>query len=135
MATKEFDFKTKKVIDPNARKAAILIKESEEAEPILPVLFDKRYRMLGIVHKLDEALELLRKHKVGILFLDQDIEGIDVKENLEFIQRKFPGFEVAVMSGNVTKERLETAINNGAIGYLKKPLDKAAIQKVMSRMV
>ena len=134
MRTKEYDVSTGKIVDPEQWKAAFFIDSQEDEDLLVPILRDKRYRMLGVTNKESEALELLRKHKVGVLFVDDEIPGLDVEALLVEIQRRHKGFQVILIGGHITKEKLNTAVKLGAVGYLSKPLQKHAVEKMLGRI-
>lgn len=135
MANTEYDFATGKIVDIDKRKAIILISDSEEAEPLIALLRKSRYRMLGMTSDSAAALELVRKHKSGVIFIDTDIAGIDVEEILVHLKRRFPAFNAIMISGQVSKDGIHLASQLGAIGYLVKPLQEEAIRRGMSRVV
>lgn len=135
MSNKEYDFATGKIVDLNNRKAVILVADSEQAEPLIGLLRKSRYRMLGLTSDTDAALELVRKHKSGVIFIDTDIAGIDIDEILIHLKRRFPAFNAIMLSDQVTKDDIFLASKLGAVGYLTKPLQEEAIRRGMSQVV
>lgn len=131
--TKEYDAKTGKVIDPERRKALMLLSDENDSDILANVLREKRFRILGMTSNVDAAFELMRKHKLGVLFLDIDIKGLDLTESLLHIRRKFPEFMIILLSANVTKEMIEDGFAKGASAYLVKPLGEEAVRKSLSR--
>ncbi|MDH5446298.1 MAG: response regulator [Gammaproteobacteria bacterium] len=134
MANKEYDFATGKIVDLDKRKAVILINDSSLADPLIELLRKSRYRMLGMTSKPDVALELVRKHKVGVIFIDADIPGINVHEILIHLQRRFPAFNPIMLSDQVSKADIVTVSNLGAVGFLTKPLQEESIRRGMSQV-
>ena len=134
VGTKEYDVATGRIIDPEHRKVAFCIDSQEDENLLVPILRDMRYRMLGVTNKPSEALELVRKHKVGVLFVDEEISGVDVEALLIQIQRRHPDFHVILFGEHITKEKLNIAVKLGAVGYLSKPLQKHAVEKMMKRV-
>jgi len=134
MANAEYDFATGKVVDLDKRKAVILINDSNEAEPLIALLRKSRYRMLGMTSDSATALELVRKHKVGVIFIDSDIPGIDINEILVHLKRRFPGFNAIMVSSKVSREDIVSVSDLGAVGYLTKPLQEEAIRRGMSQV-
>ncbi len=135
MANAEYDFATGKVVDLDKRKAVILVGDSSEVEPLVTLLRKSRYRMLGLTSDSTAALELVRKHKVGVIFIDTDLSGVDVNEILTLLKRRFPNFNAILMSNHVSKEDILSVNGLGAVGYLTKPLQEDAIRHGMSRVV
>ena len=134
MANKEYDFATGKIVDLDRRKAVILINDAELAGPLVELLRKSRYRMLGLTSKPDVALELVRKHKVGVIFIDTDIPGLDVNEILTHLKRRFPEFNSIMLSEQVSREAIINVSSLGAVGYLTKPLHEEAIRRGMSQV-
>ena len=135
MSNKEYDFATGKIVDLDRRKAVILINDPEQAGPLIELLRKARYRMLGMTADTAKALELVRKHKVGVIFIDTDIPGIDINEVLAHLKRRFPEFNAIMVSSKVTREDIIAVSNLGAVGYLTKPLQEEAIRRGMSQVV
>jgi two-component system chemotaxis response regulator CheY len=130
----EFDFTTGKTVNPKRRQVIILLDDAAQAEELLQLLRQKSYPILGKTGDVREALELVSKHKLGILFLDADIAGINAVELLTKIRAKFPEFNVVITSANATKELLTESMANGAIGFLVRPLGQEALQKVLAKI-
>ncbi len=135
MANTEYDFATGKIVDLAKRKAIILIGDMNGAEPLVDLLRKSRYRMLGLTSDSAVALELVRKHKAGVIFIDTEISGIDVNEILAHLKRRFPAFNAIMISSKVSKEDIVSVSGLGAVGYLTKPLQEEAIRRGMSRVV
>ena len=131
--TKEYDVRTRKIIDPDRRKALMLLSDESDSDVLVPVLREKRFRLLGMTSDLTQGLELMRKHKVGIVFLDEDMESLELEVILNQIKSKHPGFSVIMLGAQVTKEKIEFAFAHVAVAYLVKPLRPEAVIKSMSK--
>ena len=130
----EFDFTTGKTVNPKRRQVIILIEDETQAEALQQLLRQKSYPILGKTGDVREALELVGKNKLGILFLDADIAGINAVELMTKIRAKFPEFNVVVTSANATKELLTEAMAAGAAGFLVRPVGQEALQKVLAKI-
>ena len=130
----EFDFTTGKTVNPKRRQVIILLDDAAQAEELQQQLRQKSYPILGKTGDVREALELVGKHKLGILFLDADIAGVNAVELLTKIRAKFPEFNVVITSANATKELLTESMANGAAGFLVRPLGQEALQKVLAKI-
>ncbi len=130
----EFDFTTGKTINPNRRQAIILLDDVAQADELQQILRQKSYPIMGKTADVREALELVGKHKLGILFLDADIAGINALDLLTKIRTKFPEFNVVITTVNATKELLTESMAKGAVGFLVRPLGQEALQKVLERI-
>ncbi len=134
MGVQEFDFSSGKVLNPNRKQAILAVENDADVDLLKEVLRQKSYKDLGRQTELRAVLEAVRKHKVGVLFLDADLAGINVRELLPSIKKAFADFNVIVMSSTVTKESLGEALRLGAIGFLVKPLQQDAVEKVMVKL-
>ena len=132
-STKEYDVNTRKVIDPDRRRALMLLSDESDSDVLVPILREKRFRLLGMTSDVEQAMELMRKHKVGILFLDADLEKLDLEAMLKQVKSRYPEFAVIMLGNGVTKEKIDFAFERGAVAYLVKPLQTEAVIKSMSR--
>lgn len=134
MGTQEFDFTSGKVLDSNRKQAILAVENDDDVSVVKEVLRQKSYKDLGRETDLRAVLGAVRKHKVGVLFLDADLEGINVTELLPSIKKAFSDFNVVVMSSTVTKESLGEVLRLGALAFLVKPLQQDAVEKVMAKL-
>ena len=134
MGVQEFDFSSGKVLNPKRKQAIIAIESDADADVVKEILRQKSYKDLGRETELRAVLEAVRKHKVGVLFLDADLAGINIKELLPSIKKGFSELNVVVMSSTVTKESLGETLRLGAVGFLVKPLQQDAVEKVMAKL-
>lgn len=134
MPLQEFDFATGKVLDPKRKQAIVVTADDAGVAVLRESLEAKRFQFLGHRTDIREALELVRKHKVGLLFLDADLDGVDVKTLLPSIKKAYAGFNVIVMTGQATKEMLSEVLRLGAAGFLLKPLEGDAVAKVLAKI-
>ena len=134
MAVQEFDFSSGKVLDPKRKQAILGLEDAADAAVIQDLLRKKSYKILGQETDLRAILELVRKNKVGTLFLDADLAGVNVSELLPSIKKGFAELNVVVMSSSVTKEMLSEVLRLGAVGFLVKPVQADALDKVMAKI-
>lgn len=134
MGTQEFDFASGKVLDPNRKQAILAVESDDDAGVIKEVLRQKSYKVLSQEAELRAVLETVRKHKVGVLFLDADLPGITLKELVPSLKNAFPDFNIIAMSSTVTKESLGETLRLGVAGFLVKPLQEEALKKVMAKI-
>ncbi len=130
----EFDFSTGKTVNPKRRQVIILLEDAAQADALQQILRQKSYPVIGKTTDLRVALELVAKHKLGILFLDADSAGANAVGLLTTIRAKFPDFNVVITSANATKELLTESMAKGAVGFLVRPVNQDALQKVLERI-
>jgi len=130
----EFDFATGKTVDPRHRQVVIILNDAADADSLQQQLRQKSYPVRGNTTDLREGLALVAKNKLGILFLDADLNDVDVIDLMGKIQTPFPGFKIIVVTANATKELLAQVMKKGAAGFLVKPLDQEAVVAVLERL-
>lgn len=79
-----------------------------------------------------EALDLIRKGKGDILFLDLNMPVMDGYQTLEGILKEdLPAMSI-VVSGDIQPEAVKRVKNLGALEFIKKPVDGALIVQILS---
>jgi DNA-binding NarL/FixJ family response regulator len=134
VSVQEFDFASGKVLDPKRKQAILALGDDTDAELLKDSLRSKGYKFAGLAHDIRSALELVRSHKLGILFLDADLPGVKLNELVPSIKKAFPDFTIVVLSSAVTKEMLSEVLRLGAAGFLVKPVQADALDKVMAKI-
>lgn len=134
MAIQEFDFASGKVLDPNRRQAIVLSANADDIATLGDELRKQHYKLLSSLDDVRAGLELVGKHKVGVLFLDTDLGGMKATDILASVLRAYPDFKVVLMTSSPTKELLLEAQQAGAAGFLARPLTAEAIGKVITRL-
>lgn len=134
MAVQEFDFASGKVLDPKRKQAVVASESSDDVAALKDILRQKGYQFLGQAQDIRAALELVRKHKLGVLFLDGDLPGVKLNDVVPSIKKAFPDFAIVVLSSAVTKELLSEVLRLGALGFLVKPVQADALEKVLAKL-
>ncbi len=134
MAAQEFDFATGKVVNSGFRQVVVLSGCEPSCEFIEQYARGNRHKFLGKSADLRQILELVRKFKQGVLFLDADTDGVDVLPLVKVLAEKAPAFNVVLMSQAPTKELLSQGKSAGVSGFLVKPLNVDAIEKMIERI-
>lgn len=136
MAAKDFSFaKQKKEADIKEKQAIVAVENEADTEIIESCLKPIRYRVLGKTVDGREALELARKHKTGLFFLDYDIATLGSMAVLEKIKANSAKIKVIVLANKLEKEQVSDAKKRGVVGFLAKPLNEDAVKKVISKLL
>jgi len=77
------------------------------------------------------ALELIKKDKPALIFLDISMPGMTGLEVLEFIQEQGVPPAVWMLTGDEDLEMAERTLKAGAKGYITKPFDVDRLRKVV----
>ncbi len=134
MGAQEFDFTTGKIVNTGFRQIIVLSQCESSCEFIEQYARGNRHKFLGKSADPRKALELVRKFKQGVFFLDADTDGVDVLPLVKVLTEKAPAFHVILMSQAPTKELLNQGKAAGVVGFLVKPLSIYAIEKVIERI-
>lgn len=113
----------------------LYIEDHEDTRELVAlVLSEHNYRVTTGTTIVD-ALKLSREHPFDLYMLDSwlpDGSGIDLcKSLLEFD----PSIPIIFLSGAASAADRETAINNGAQGYLLKPIDLDVLCSEVSKLI
>jgi len=98
------------------------------------ILFEGTHSVIG-AYNGTEALQVLSKHKVDLIFLDYRLPGQDGLEVLNLIQATDPDACVVIISGYGNFETIIQSISLGAYDYIEKPLDAEKIRLVTERVL
>ena len=94
----------------------------------------KKHKHLGVIaHNAQDGLNLIAKHNISAIMLDltlPDIDGIEVLKELK-ANDKTKNIPIYIIS---SKDRDDTLLKMGAIGYGQKPLVENDIENVLSEL-
>jgi len=136
MAAKDFSFTNQKQETDIKEKQAIIAVDAESDTKMLEqCLKPIRYRILCKTRNGNEAVEMARKHKMGLFFLDYDIATLGSMGVLEKIRVNGEKIKVVVLAKKLDKEQVSNAKKRGVVGFLAKPLNEEAVKKVLSKLI
>ena len=81
-----------------------------------------------------EALEILKRQPIELLFLDLNMPVLDGYQVLESIQKQNLQVRTIVVSGDIQPEARERVMAFGALDFIKKPVDQAKLQQVLASL-
>lgn len=96
--------------------------EIDLLKPHILFLEEKGYEVIG-TQSGDNAIELLDKQRVDIIFLDENMPGLSGLETLELIKAKFPSIPVIMITKSEEEYIMEEAIGSKISDYLIKPVN------------
>lgn len=94
------------------------------------ILRDAGFRML-VAKDGEEALELLEKNKVHVLFSDIVMPGISGTELAQQVRQQYPAVKIMLMTGHYS--RAAAAVNLGKLMY--KPLRGSLMIEELTNLV
>lgn len=117
------------------RKIKVLIVDDEK---IVRDFFKRLLTLLNmeVVDAEDgyKAVELVKKEKFDLFFIDVRMPGMDGLETYREIRKIDPGAQVVMITGYAVEETLEQAQKEGAIKAIRKPFDISQIKEVIDRV-
>ena len=134
MGTQEYSFSSKKD-DIKSKQAILAVEEKADVELIEKFLKTIRYRVLGKSTDNREVLELIRKHKTGLLFLDFDITELGTNAVLDKVKVNNPKMKMIILSKQLNKEQITDAKARGVAGFLAKPLTPDPVKKLLTKLM
>lgn len=81
------------------------------------------------------ALEIMRKNKIGIVFLDMNMPDMNGVEFLKVACKEFPKTKYIVISGYEDFEYTKQAIHSRVLEYLLKPIVESELNHALMRAV
>ena len=100
--------------------------EIDLLKPHILFLEEKGYRVLS-TQSGDDALDILDRERVDIVFLDENMPGLSGLETLEIMKAKFPSMPVIMITKSEEEYIMEEAIGSKISDYLIKPVNPKQI--------
>lgn len=98
------------------------------------VLASPKYKFeVSIYHAAtaEQALQLLKKHKISLAFLDIELPddcGLNV---LRHIKNDFPDTLSVMVSGSSSKKNVLAALEVGILGFILKPFNRVRVEEAI----
>ena len=80
-----------------------------------------------------EALEVLKRQPIDLLFLDLNMPIMDGYQVLAEIKQRKLQLNIVVVSGDVQPEAIERVKQLGALDFIRKPVDSHKLQQLMQQ--
>jgi two-component system chemotaxis response regulator CheY len=117
----------------------LIVDDSEITRALLRTLLrGEDYDVVGEACNGEQAVEMAQRLKPEIVCLDVDMPKMGGLEALAKIRELLPRTLVLMVTAHTERETVQTAIANGAAGYIVKPFNSgrvlAAIAAAVSRL-
>jgi two-component system response regulator YesN len=111
--------------------------EPAAAENIADIirLYCPRFEIAASADNGQSCLELMRQHRPDLLFTDIRMPGMDGLRLAERIHEEMPAVRIIIISGYQDFEYARTAIQQGVVDYLLKPVTPAALKSSLERII
>lgn len=92
------------------------------------------FSVAGTAYNADEALSLLERMPIDVVFMDIRMPGKSGLELLQIIQKQYPRIKSVILSGYADFSYAQEAIRFGASDYLTKPVVLKEIESLLERL-
>lgn len=81
-----------------------------------------------------EAVELYEEHQPKICFMDLTMPVMDGFEAIKIICTDNNDAKIIVVSADIQEYAMQKAKESGALGFIKKPVDKTALESMLEKL-
>lgn len=92
------------------------------------------FQVAGTASDGEEALSLLKKTHIDVVFMDIRMPGMTGLELLKILRKEYPAVKAVILSGYSDFSYAQEAIRNGASDYLTKPVVLKDIEVLLERL-
>ncbi len=92
------------------------------------------FTVAGTAYSADEALAVLARTPIDVVFMDIRMPGKSGLELLQIIQKQYPQIKSVILSGYSDFSYAQEAIRCGAVDYLTKPVVLKDIEALLDRL-
>ncbi|MDG5766866.1 bifunctional response regulator/alkaline phosphatase family protein [Balneolales bacterium ANBcel1] len=108
--------------------------EIEQLKPHIIFLKNKGYDVTPVTNG-EDALSLVSKEKIDIIFLDEQMPGMDGLTTLNELKKMKPGLPVVMITKSEEEQIMEDAIGGKISDYLIKPVNPNQILLTVKRIL
>ena len=87
------------------------------------------------VERGDEVMRRILESRPNLLILDVKMPGLDGLEVLDLVRAEYPGLKTAMLSAVDDPQVAEQALQRGAVAYLGKRIDPAALASTLRQIM
>lgn len=105
-----------------SRRILIVDDDRDFAESMAEIVELNGHRPI-LAHSGEQALQLLDREDIDIVFMDIRMPGINGIETFMRAHKLRPDLRAVMMTGYTDADLIKSALDNGAMGVLRKPVD------------
>jgi CheY-like chemotaxis protein len=110
----------------------MIVDDDEQVRSLLGDYLLARGNDVALAPTGDEAIELAKKNRFGLVFLDYEMPGLNGLQTARQLKKIDPDAAVVILSGSLDTEAAE-AIERQGIEVLQKPFSLPDIQEIVIR--
>ncbi len=109
------------------KKSALVAEDSPVNQLVAKKILSRLGFNVEIANDGEEAVDLVKKHKYDMIFMDLQMPNMDGFEATKLIRNFNKEIPILALSAAVLSEDQEKSIESGMNGHIKKPIDKAEL--------
>lgn len=121
---------------PSNRLRVLVVEDNRVNQKVAMGLLSKFNQDVLIAENGVEALALLEKEAVDLVFMDMQMpimDGLEAAQAIRFSQKAFKDVPIVAMTANAMKEDRENCLAAGMNDYLSKPIKKAELEAMVEK--
>lgn len=95
---------------------------------------DHGFEVTDIAYSADEALSILEKKYVDVIFTDIKMPGKTGLDLLEIVSKEYPDIKPVILSGHSDFQFAKKALQYGAVDYLTKPVNLKEVETLLDKI-
>lgn len=115
------------------RRVLIIDDDEDHAESIADILELRGYEV-EVAYSGEEGADTFRQSDFDMILLDVKLPGMNGLETLFEFKKIRPGARIIMMTGYSVEQLLAQAVENGALGVLRKPFQVEELLDVLERV-
>ena len=116
-------------LKPNADRVILIVEDDKEFCHTLKDIFEADGFKVLIAYNGDQAYQITRFEKVGLIVSDVRMPVVNGIALLEMIREKNPGMKIIIVTAYEEMKTYIEVMRLGAFCFLKKPLDIEALKE------
>ncbi len=101
----------------------LIVDDDKSSSKSLTMILRKKGFEINIVETGQEALEIVKESSFNVALLDIKLPDMDGTALLSILKKSHPEMDAIIVTGHASVENAIRAINEGASGYITKPLN------------
>ena len=111
------------VSNSGSKPALLLVDDESDVTAILAKRLARRGYACRTAGNGQEALDAMARQPCPIVVMDVNMPVMDGLTALQHILKRWPGTQIIILSGHADMQIAVQAMDEGAFGYLMKPVD------------
>lgn len=119
----------------HVKSTVLIVDDNDMMRTLLRgILRSEDFDVVGEGRNGQRAIELVGRFKPEVVCLDVMMPEMDGLAALKVIHEKFPTVKVIMITSNASAENVQSAVANGASGFIVKPFNAAKVLDNLRRI-